>query len=94
MLCAGPECPSGSIWLRCLQKKSGQIELCAQLTIRRKVHVQLAGQEVVALALALVLGGELLRRDLRHLWLPGLGLLLLELLLLVTVSFVLHVEIQ
>ena len=76
-------------WPRC-----EMIELCAQLTIRRKVNVQLAGQEVVALALALVLGGELLRRDLRHLWLPGLLLLLLELVLLVTVSFVLHVEIQ
>ena len=35
----------------------------AVLTLRRQVHLALAGEEVVALPLALELGRELLRRD-------------------------------
>ena len=35
----------------------------------RQVHVVIHGQEVIALALALKLGRELLRRDLRDRWL-------------------------
>ena len=35
------------------------------LTVRRQVHAALRGEEVVALALALELRGELLGRDLR-----------------------------
>ena len=41
------------------------------LTVWRKIHIQVASQEVVALPFALELGSELLGRDPRHLGLPA-----------------------